>query len=388
MKLRAALALSSFLAFNAAASDHIDGPVTTKHAVGDISDFYAFPAPGNPNRLTVVLNAYPIVHADGHFSEKVNYSVIIRKVQAANGGFDTREEIRISCRSNDAHDPNFRMTCTSTNGLSAEAKVGAAQGRGNFALFAGMRLDPFFFNADWAESVVQKGKIPRPAKDNSMSLLNALSIVMEFDRSQLFDGEFGLLGLAAESTTLDGATVRRLDRIGRPEITNVTMAARGGADLRDQYNLEDPFAVIPENLSKYRAKIAENIRQYDALDGQTQWKPDEISALAGVLAEDYLVLDLAKPCAKDNFLSIELARLHGEEHASCGGRQLGDDIMDLLFNLYINGLQGPRVSDGIDAPSVAPATAFPYLTKPDLSPFARIKAWLAGQKIGRNPTQE
>ena len=52
------------------ASDHIDGPVTTKHGVTDITDLYAFPTPGKPGNLSLVLDVSPAVLKNGHFSDR------------------------------------------------------------------------------------------------------------------------------------------------------------------------------------------------------------------------------------------------------------------------------------------------------------------------------
>ena len=76
------LAVAIALAGAASASDHIDGPVTTAHRVADLSDLYAFPTPGRPGSLTIILNAYPLVPRDGHFSDKVSYGILVRRAAA------------------------------------------------------------------------------------------------------------------------------------------------------------------------------------------------------------------------------------------------------------------------------------------------------------------
>ncbi|MGF7473707.1 DUF4331 family protein, partial [Salmonella enterica subsp. enterica serovar Minnesota] len=69
------------LSFNSLASDHIDGPVTAKHAVSDITDFYAYPSTEKSGFLTIILNSYPFVPANGHFADKVTYQIMIREAQ-------------------------------------------------------------------------------------------------------------------------------------------------------------------------------------------------------------------------------------------------------------------------------------------------------------------
>jgi hypothetical protein len=49
------------------ASDHLDGPATSKDRVTDLTDLYAFPTPGVAGSLTIALDVYPVVAATGHF---------------------------------------------------------------------------------------------------------------------------------------------------------------------------------------------------------------------------------------------------------------------------------------------------------------------------------
>lgn len=56
--------------------------------------------------------------------------------------------------------------------------------------------------------------------------------------------------------------------------------------------------------------------------------------------------------------------------------------MDTLFTLYVAGLEGKRIRDGVDAPSPAVAGEFPYLREPDLSFTARAKAFIARKLLG------
>lgn len=385
-KLLAALLVASSPAL---ASDHIDGPVTTKHRVADLSDFYAFPTPGKHGSLTLVLNTYPLVHKDGHFSDKVAYTFHARRAAIKGTGdrafFETGDEQSITCTfvTPRAHH-NHTANCKSSNGLAASAPYGEVleQADGDFRLFAGMRSDTFFFNSDFATQAT-KGKLLPPKDKDVMSGTNILSIVLEIEVARLFkNGAPSMLALAVEATTQDGTATRRLDRLGRPEVTNVTMAEIGGVDLRDQYNTDRPFEVNAANQKSYVEKISSNIAFYDKLDKKNDWKDADRDSFSVLFADDFLVVDLSKPCAGDNFLEIEKAMLTHKAHATCGGRKLGDDIMDTLFTAYIAGLGGARIRDGVDKPSVAVTDKFPYLAEPDLSVGARAKAFLARKLLG------
>jgi hypothetical protein len=56
--------------------------------------------------------------------------------------------------------------------------------------------------------------------------------------------------------------------------------------------------------------------------------------------------------------------LKGRAHATSGGRWLDDDVIDILYTTYINGGNGPRISDGVDAPHTLSSKVFPYVPPP------------------------
>jgi hypothetical protein len=372
------------------ASDHIDGPITTKHAVTDLTDLFVLPTPNTPGSLTLILNAYPFAPSYSHFPERVTYTFFIRKAQIATVGghpnFQTGEEVRVSCECKTPHDSTRHMiTCQSSSGLQAASLVNETSSKGDFRVFFGLRSDPFFFNAKWAVSVSTRAVLLPPQKSNSMTSLNVLSIVIDIDTSKLFaNSSHSLLAVAANSTTQDDATapVRQLDRIGRPEITNVTMVANGAKDLRDLYNKEPPFSSFRGD-SPYRTRLRDNIAFYDRIDGKVEWPEGDKEALADLLLDDFLVIDLAKPSGPDDFFEIEKALLEGKEHVSCGGRKPTDDIMDTLLTYYINRGRGPVLRDGVDKPAKAISNLFPYLAAPSTGVWAKAKSafarWYFGQ---------
>lgn len=365
------LALSSFIATATLASDHIDGPVTTGHRVADLSDLYAFPTPQKPGHLTVILNAYPIVPASGHFADKVNYNLYFRKANISGTGdsslFQTSEETVIGCSfKTPDNTEDHTITCKSSNGLSVQNKYESAEaGSSNdFRLYSGMRSDPFFFYAEWATAASTKGKLLPPKDDDVMADINVLTIVLEIEVAKLFKTPGTLFAVAAESTTQDSSTapVRRLDRLGRPEITNVSLVSHGqDPELRDVYNLDQPFQVAAANRQTYQERLAKNILFYDALDTKKNWQDSDRQHLANLLADDFLVVDISKPCETPTFFEIEKSLLLNKSHETCGGRKPNDDIMDVLFSLYIGGPSGERIRDGVDHPSHTVKEVFPYL---------------------------
>ncbi len=369
--------------FNSFASDHIDGPVTTSHAASDITDLFAFPSPQRKEFLTVILNTYPFVPSNGHFADKVNYQILIREAKLGSV-IQTSKGVSFFCSFFTPYDHSkHTVECKSSIGTVTKAKINAIKPfvpGSTLDVFAGHRSDPFFFNADWAKAVSNTGVLNPPKPQNTMDQLNVLSIVLEIDvRAHFGPNHSEVLAIAAQMITQDGPSSpkRRLDRVGRPEITNVTLVARQREDLRDMYNLEAPFQNSQTAIVKYKARISSNISFYDKLDGKEDWSPASKEALVNLLADDFLVIDLSKPCSGDNFLEIEKSLVMGIAHKTCGGRKPTDDIMDTLFGYYIN--QGKRAlaQDGVRSPFRPVTNTFPYLSSADTSISAKLKALIA-----------
>lgn len=385
------LIVSLLLSLSIFASDHIDGPVTTKHKVGDLTDLFAFPTPNKAGHLTVILNAYPVVGDHGHFSSKVDYRIIIKEAAVGQDGFELSRKIVVTCkfmtpRYHSHHHPHAAI-CRTSNGLRAKSsfnQIGGQSTRDDFKLFNGRRSDPFFFNAAWANDVSNNGKIPMAKNSNIMNRINVLSVALEFKVSDLFDElSTSLFAISAESVTRDHhhPNGKILDRVGRPEVTNVSMVThKGKTELRDMFNGERSFDIGQYNAKLYTQRLNENIAYYDKIDGTINWDNADKNRLVEVLVNDYLVVDLSKPCKSDAFFEIEKSLLSGRSHSTCGGRKLTDDIMDTLFTLYINADSGKKIRDGVDRPFKAPHLFFPYVA----SPSTGVQSWGKTQlaKIG------
>ena len=115
------------------------------------------------------------------------------------------------------------------------------------------------------------------------------------------------------------------------------------------------------------SRLDANLAFFDSLDGKTAWPLDSDGRhpLRDLLVEDFLVLDLAHSFTPGNFLEIERAMLEGRPHQSAGGRWLDDDIVDEMLTLYVNGGQGERFGDGVDAPTKPASLSFPYVREPN-----------------------
>ncbi|OYW31601.1 MAG: hypothetical protein B7Z47_00600 [Chthoniobacter sp. 12-60-6] len=380
------------------ASDHIDGPITTKHAVSDLTDLYAFPSPSAPGHWTLVLNLYPLARQESHFSSKVEYSFILREAEMVPAGAQplkvriksTGEKI-ITCRFVTPHDHvSHTATCDAGNGMKRTVELNAIDTKpdaSGLLFFHGRRSDPFFFNAEWADALVSKGRISPPAKSNTMSSTNVLSLVVELDLNALFGKNAGLLALAAKSVSVDEDSGQRqqLDRIGRPEITNIILHTRKGEpELRDSYNREIPFQVKQAHEAAYLERMTRNLAFYDMSDGTADWSDAQRAAHTEMLLDDCLLINASKSSSRaktHGYFSIETDVLNGIRSEASGGRALTDDFMDQLYTYMINRNTGRTISDGVNAPSRPVSDSFPYLAAPDTSTLGWFKA-----KIGRLAT--
>jgi hypothetical protein len=151
-------------------------------------------------------------------------------------------------------------------------------------------------------------------------------------------------------------------------------------ELRDLYNREDAFALSSVYRPLYESRLDTNLAFFDGLDGQTAWSagPDMPHPLRDLLIDDFLVLDLSRPFAPGGFLEIERALLANRSHVTAGGRWLDDDILDELLTLMVNGGQGERFGDGVDAPTKPASFSFPYVREPNLRADIPLPAFLRG----------
>lgn len=333
------------------------------------------------------MNAYSGVAVDGHFSEKVTYNIVLRHAHIRGeghaAGIETSGEYRVACTFETPHGyftPHW-VTCKTSKGTTVRQQVGELNGPAasdGLRVFAGRRSEPFFFNAKWATTAAKGGKMLPPKDDNIMHNLNILSIVLVIDiEKELGLSEGPLFAVVAESTTQDAGAnaVRRVDRIGRPEITNVSMVSREGVELRDIYNAEELFGVSGKNFDRYRQRLRENIAFHDKLNDKLEWTPESSEQLVEILVNDFQVVDVSKPYSANTYFEIEQSILRGEPHSTCGGRRPNDDIMDVLFTLLINSGNSQRLPDGVERPTQLATDVFPYLVEPNAGVAAEIKSY-------------
>jgi hypothetical protein len=379
-------------------SDHGAGPRSIANPEIDITDVFAFPSPGRPDRLVLVMDIFPFQEIEAVrllFSDALDYRIRVRPVRIAAAGsgaaFAVGEQECFFSFSFDVPEPSSGLPvqtgiCRSPLGEIA-VRVGdesGADGDG-IHIFAGARLDPFFVDQQFSGGIRMRRTIPDATAVNSVEGQNVLSIVVEVEHAKLFGPDAGPLVSVIAETATNGSFRARLDRVGRPEIKNFIMmdksadAVNRDLDVRDLYSEEDGFRLRPDYLGAYRARLNGSMAVYDSLDGKTDWQLDEKGThpLTEMLLADFLVVDMSKPFDADGYLEIELAMLRGAAHQTCGGRWVNHDIVDSLFTILVNGGNGPRISDGVDQNGRPASRTFPYLSPatpmpPKLAPLVGI----------------
>jgi hypothetical protein len=367
-------------------ADHFSGPRALADPASDITDVYAFPSPERPGHLVLVLDVFPIAAPTALFSDALTYRFRLRPVTATAAGgtpaFMPGADEWTFDVTFDAPAPGDGTgslgqagTCTTPGGPAISFPVGDEQQTEMHGLriFAGARLDPFFIDLNGVLATEAQEQLAfRPRAANSLDGMNVLAIVIEVDVATVLGPGAGPL-LAVVGETLTAGHSVRLERMGRPEIKNIILRSskfdpvNRDLEIRDLYNAEDPFNLGPAYVGAYRARLNANLVFFDRLDGSIDWPPDEQGnhPLTELLLADFLVVDISKPFAGNSFLEIERAVLAGRPHTTCGGRPPDDDIIDALYTLLVGGLDGPRISDGVDQAPQPAGRSFPYLVRPN-----------------------
>ena len=371
-------------------ADHASGPRAIADPVVDITDMFAFPSPERPGSLVLVLDVFPFAGPSALFSDAVEYRFRLRPATIESSGppfLVAEKEYTFGCRftspaAGDGDRPfSQEGLCTAPNGEAVRFLVNDETGgkaRGLRA-FAGVRMDPFFFDGVRALETIVTGKLAFVAEGNStMFRQNVLSIVVELDVAEVFDQADGPVFAVVGETVTTGSLEIRLERFGRPDVKNILIfpnafdGVNRDIELRDLYNQEDAFALGPAYGPAYRRRMTGNLAFWDGLDEKIDWAVDAEGAhpLAELFLADFLTIDVSKPYAENSYLEIERASLNGAVHETCGGRSPNDDAIDTFLTLMVNGGNGPRVSDGVDQATVPASRAFPFLAPPEPNPPA------------------
>jgi len=355
----------------ARATDHIDGSRAVNAPTVDLTDLYAFKDAGE-DRLVLILNAITAAQPWERPAPDAVFDIVIGALAEGTLDLVPGDPFRLSCGWTEA-----AAICDTSAGARIEAPLGAIADPAPLRLFAGRRSDPFVLNGVWAGELALRDTIPAPFDANIIDRFNTFALVVEIDIVSVMPGFEGH-ALAIGAEVRDRASGRILDRLGRPEIANIALQSNAGPDLRDALN-SHPALILPDPFrTEMRTRLRENLERYDAMD-PAPFAVDK-DALAGILADDFLVIDPRLPCAGARYFDLERARLAGAPATRCGGRPLGQDVIDAVYGLMIHGDPAREVADGAATPTRPPLAAFPWLAAPETGPRA-FAAALIGRGI-------
>jgi Domain of unknown function (DUF4331) len=362
-------------------SDHFSGPRSMAQPHGDITDVYAFPSPERAGNLVIAMNVHPKAPADTAFSDAMDFQLRVRPVSigaeipqsgcfvVGDDEFTFRFHFSPPTNGPTGDRPLQVGTCVMPNGDQANVTVDSEEAEGpGPRVFAGLRSDPFIFDLGAWQKMVSNRRIDFPeVGENTVDGWNVLSVVVDVPCEAFFrsDSLFAVVG----ETLVAGRLPVRLERVGRPEIKNITMGMQEydtvnrELDIRDLYNSEDAFHLGHGYLGAYRARLNANLAFWDSLDDDIAWPLDEggVHPLTELLLQDFLVVDASKPYSERSYFDIEMAALSGRTHGSCGGRSLNDNFIDTMYTVLINGGLGPRIHQGVGHALAKGTKTFPYL---------------------------
>ncbi len=145
-------------------------------------------------------------------------------------------------------------------------------------------------------------------------------------------------------------TSGQIDRMGRPGINTAVIDLLSSTGLKNAYNRSQNPA---DWAGQFQSHIEGNISALDTLDGHPGNTLLPPAALAGVLVDDRLIIDVSK-AACGPYLAVELG-VAGQ----CGGRTLARDVIDDSLGALV----GPGVSDNVGTDSTF-LTTFPFVGAP------------------------
>ena len=309
----------------------------------DFTDLFAFEATDDPGKTILIMDVNPYTsgmgamppflmksefHPDGVYRINIDsdgdahadaaftfvFSDLRDGMQTGTAYFATGSQARQAEPAGDV------LISATPVGFDASAEPVQA---GPCRLFAGVRSEPFFADADGAFHGFQW------TGQDAFANRNILSIALEVPSEMLGAGpEIGVW--AAVSVRRDGELVQ-VDRGGHPTINPFV----NPNDVKDQFNARQPADDVANYLRPWSKLLEEN--------GHT---PDEAAAAARIVLPDILRYDRTRPAAYPN------------------GRAVTDDVFSARFAWLT---KGKVSSDGLK-PHDDLLAEFPYLGPPNLYP--------------------
>ena len=338
-------------------------------AVSDLTDLYVFPSATKSGAMVLALNMMPLKKEHAFFSDRVNYIFYLREIVLDKRSQDSKLKARelgekvIMCWFQTPQDEaKHRGSCTLPRFGEISGKFGDVVEAGNVSFFHGLRRDPYVANLNIAKKVLggNKGIFLR---QKTGATVNTLSIVLEFNVSEIFGRDVKWLGVAAQSYTTSSAGQQKpLDRVGRPSLAIVLDEDEKGSELLTKFKGDRPFAVADANRLSYRELVMEQLAKLDNVDGRNDWDGDGRASLADIIVDDYILVDLGKTQKTTKFFGVEEAVLNKKESTSYGGRSLLDDTFGSFLGFTVSRKLSDRPNTLIQKKT---ASKFPYLDEPD-----------------------
>jgi hypothetical protein len=302
----------------------------------DMTDLYAFPKPGQPDKSIIILNVHPSmavnplgpttrepfapgalyeikIDTDGDDIADVCYSA---QFAASEGGTQTATLRRIrGARAVGPGDEGEVLIKEAPVSVGWEALVTNA---GDYRFFFGWRSDPFFFDANGLFNKMQF------TGDDFFADKDVCSIVLELPNSALGNNAVGLWARTLDKTD-DGWI--QADRGARPE-----QAVFLPGEARESY-----LAGEPADDDRFVSVFAHE------LEHSGGYTPEDAIGVAKTLLPDILSYDPRRPASFPH-----------------NGRTLTDDVVDYFFSILTNGkVTGDKVGPHGDL-----LAEFPYLGPP------------------------
>ena len=353
----------AFLSNAGMAADHVDSPGDVPDPAADITDMYAFVTP--QGKIVFALNSFMNAGPGARFSDAVTYQMKFVPLNPDGTPEDRQKTYRVACTF--SIDQKFVCTLENPSGetlAEQRSTVGAMPAESKFRVYAGRRRDTFFIDPTQVAKPRNPAAVDTIQGKNSTEFVDVLAIVIEFDRNLIPD-QRRYFGVYSEITNKRGDEVVIVDRMGRIEITNLTI---GVASTSVQWNREQTLGLSSAARPLYVKTLTQGIRKLDQLDGSNDWTDQAIKPLLDLYLDDYIWIDFNQSgnAAVNSYMSLELQSLRGEQLSTPGGRALNDDTMDVYLTLHIGGPKGKLRKDGVDQSADPASSNFPFLKKPYL----------------------
>ncbi|HLK64334.1 MAG TPA: DUF4331 family protein [Bryobacteraceae bacterium] len=302
----------------------------------DLTDLYAFPKPGEPDKSILIMNVHPSaglnppgpttvdpfasdaiyelkIDTDGDAIANIAYRI---RFSPPNGGTQTATLRRVEgTEAAGAGDGGQIILEGAPVSTGREARVTAA---GDYRFFAGWRSEPFFFDTQGALNNLQFTGIDFFAE------ADVCSIVLEVANAVL-----GAKLLGLWHRTLDGASGKwvQADRGARPSQAVFLSGEQNGLYMASE----------PVDDARFVAIFSHS------LEHTGDYSREEANRVAATLLPDILAYDPGRPASYPG-----------------NGRTLTDDVIDVFLPLLTNG----KVTRDNVGPHDDLLAVFPYLGPP------------------------